>query len=146
MTEEKISLAHEARLSKKDVRRAVEILLDGIRVFNASALLAFSKMKSVSNKLSKFITLRRNGELMGFLMYRVENDVCFLYELHVSKDFQSQGHGSRLVTWLLKDVASSAYALCVHIKNERAQQFYKRHGFRVDSTYDSREYFRMLRR
>ena len=72
-------LTKTARLPRRDVQRAVELVLDGVREYNSSPLMRQAKFRSITNKASRFILLREQTVLVGFLMYRTEGKMCYVY-------------------------------------------------------------------
>lgn len=138
----------EKHLRRRDAIGAVEIITSGMYVYNPSPLLRSAKLKSVSNKQSRFITVRlRDNEqtLIGFIMYRTERQFCYLYEIHVRNGYHSMGYGQQMMDELVGAMKDKTLVLFVHIKNLGAQRFYRRNGFEADVSYKSAVYFRMAR-
>ncbi|KAI4292483.1 hypothetical protein PAPHI01_1757 [Pancytospora philotis] len=140
-----VELGVSSILDKEDVHRAVSLIVDGVRAFNDSHLLRYSKIKSVSSRHSKFVTMRCDGRLVGFLMYRVEKQLCLIYEIHVDADYRSRGLGKRLIEHLCGIMRNRLLVLFVHTRNSRAMKFYKANGFVRDKQYVSAMYHRMVR-
>lgn len=136
-------LSRTGRLARKDIPRAVQLILEGVKPYNSARLLKSSKLKSVSNKENRFITLRRDGGLVGFLMYRVEKRLCYIYEIHVAAEYRSFGEGQRMQDELIRSMKNFIFVLFVHKNNTRAMAFYSRNGFIVDEDYESPTYYRM---
>jgi len=82
-----------------------------------------------------------NGRPVGYVIVVAETDgVAYVPELAVDPDEQGQGHGSELLAWLRQRLADDGYEelrLTVQAGDERAREFYDRHGFeRVERLAD----------
>lgn len=134
------------RLPRRDVPRAVELILDGVGAYYSStALLRHAKARSVSSRASKFIVLRSENRLIGLLMYRIEKSLCLVYEIHVDRDHRCGGEGQRLMDDLASLMSGFVLILFVHRANRRAIEFYGRNGFEMDESYESPVHYRMFR-
>ncbi|KAI5169218.1 hypothetical protein PAEPH01_0540 [Pancytospora epiphaga] len=137
-------LSESDRLLKRDILQAVQLVIDGIKQYNNSQLLRSAKYRSISNKKSKFITLKNNGRLIGFLMFRTEGHLCYIYEIHVAREWRNKGNGQLMMNRLFQLMKTHILILFVHKENLRALDFYLRNNFRLDEEYDSETYNRMI--
>jgi ribosomal protein S18 acetylase RimI-like enzyme len=74
---------------------------------------------------------------IGYLSYQDTPEVLFLNKLHLHPDYQGRGHGSEIMSRLIRmaDSTRKSLELSVLATNSRARSFYERHGFRtVEST------------
>lgn len=142
-------LVHLRKLDKKEQLNAVNMIIDGISLYNTRPkLLHHTKMRSIKNRTNNFIIIREKKELVGFLMYRIETGMCFIYEVHVKNGFRSKGYGKQLMNELKDKISKddekiNEIVLFVHKDNLRAQQFYEQQGFKLDGEYNSKTYLRM---
>lgn len=141
----RLELACVTHLPPKEIPRAVDLILEGIKAFNSNPLLRHAKTKSVSNKLSRFIVLRQDNKLMGFLMYRVEKKCCLIYEIHIDPNYRGEGEGTRMMDVLSEQMQNYLFVLFVHKQNKRAMKFYDMNNFTLDTRYESLLYYRMLK-
>lgn len=132
-------------ISKTDVMRAVQLIIEGIRPYIQTPLLKYAKTKSMSSRNNNFIILREECVIKGFLMYRVEKDCCIVYEIHVSEEKRSQGYGTMLFRELFKDQAGKKLLLFVHTRNAMAQQFYLTNGFNFKEKSENDTYYEMYK-
>lgn len=143
------------RISKDNVIKTAEMIVTGLKAFIDIPLLKHSKMKSLSNKSNHFILIGKNkdntkhnefsGEIGGFLMYRIENDKCLIFEIHVSKEHQGQGYGTRMLEELFKDQKGKIIILFVYKKNTAAIKFYQSRGFKIQEKFESESYYEMYK-
>lgn len=133
------------RLLKKDAQRAIELVLEGIKKYNSSPLLKRAKFRSITNKTSRFILLREQKELIGFLMYRIEGEMCYIYEIHVNINYRSRGEGQRMFNELFLSMRGFIIVLFVHKENHDAIRFYEKNEFEIDPDYESSIYHRMAK-
>ncbi|KAM0680429.1 hypothetical protein GINT2_001489 [Glugoides intestinalis] len=131
------------QISKQDIIRTVQLIIEGISPYIQTRLLKYAKTKSMSSRKNNFIMLREESMLKGFLMYRIEKNCCILYEIHVSEEKRSQGHGTSLIKELLKDQIGKMIILFVHTKNLKAQQFYAANGFTFKENSENSSYYEM---
>lgn len=135
-----------AGVSRADKKAMVEMVVSGISPYISTPLIRSAKKRSIFNVKNHFLVARtpqsKRDSLSGFLMYRIEKGVCFLYEIHVRADKQGLGIGSRLLAHLLS--RQNRVILFVHRQNTRAQALYARSGFKYEKSYESRLYFSMM--
>ncbi|PPQ64438.1 hypothetical protein CVT26_002145 [Gymnopilus dilepis] len=105
-----------------------------------------TKRKELFSRLSRYILVYRNdtANLLAFTMFRFELDqgekLLYCYELQVSKCYQNQGLGRKLLSELTKLCEAfrmEKIMLTVLKKNARASAFYKTSGFVVDPSSPS---------
>lgn len=139
-------LENTTRISKKEIERTVELILDGIKPYANNRLLKSAKTKSMSSSKNNFILYKINGVIMAFLMYRLEKNYCVLYEIHVSEELRSRGIGSKLFEDFFKKMSNTLIILFVHKENKRAQSFYLSKGFEFQNEFENDSYYEMHRR
>ena len=139
------TLTKTARLPRRDVQRAVELVLDGIKRYNSSPLMRWAKFRSITNKASRFILLWEQKTLVGFLMYRTEGKMCYVYEIHVEASHRSGGRGQQMFNELFSSMKGFILILFVHRGNHGAIRLYERNEFEIDPHYESNTYYRMAK-
>lgn len=80
-----------------------------------------------------FLVSRKSGQLIGMCMTTTIRDWAFCYGLFVEEKHRGQGIGKKLIdktSRLLKQKGVESLILLVDVKNERAEKFYLREGFR----------------
>ncbi|GGK67019.1 GNAT family N-acetyltransferase [Rufibacter glacialis] len=88
-----------------------------------------------------FLLLRAEGEPAAFAAYSCLNPATHLYKLnklYIHPAFQGHGFGKRLlqeVTQRVKDLGGAELELNVHRENP-AQHFYLKHGFKISQIVD----------
>lgn len=131
------------KLSKQELVSALDILITGVKPFLNIPTLRHSKLKSLTSSKNNFLYIKIESKLAGFLMYRIEKHLVFLYEIHVAKEHQNKGIGSSLIKELFKSVEGKTIILYVHKKNLTALGFYKKHDFVIERNYESDNYYEM---
>ncbi len=72
--------------------------------------------------------------LDGFCWIELRSGVLHIHGLVLSKEYQGHGVGTRVLDILEKEFKGKATAIeiGVYSSNERAREFFERHGYRVD--------------
>ncbi|EJW05381.1 hypothetical protein EDEG_00579 [Edhazardia aedis USNM 41457] len=139
-TSEKISSLSGYEISESNIAWCIETTVDNMSIYVKKHLLKNAKKKSLQNKQNHFLLYFVENELKGFLMYRIEkNNVCFIYEIQVARDYQRQKIGSKLLLNFLKnmeDINKIEIFLNVYRSNESAIRFYEAHGFVKDERFN----------
>lgn len=133
------------KISENEVKALVQMILDNIRPYISSPLLRHAKTKSMSNLNNNFILIKDNVRTVAFLMYRIDKELTFIYEIHVEEKYRSNKLGTFLMNQAFEDQKGQKLILFVHKKNYRAQNFYKKFGFEFDLKDDYNLYFKMIK-
>ncbi|MEF8838697.1 MAG: N-acetyltransferase [Haloarculaceae archaeon] len=76
-----------------------------------------------------------DGEPIGYALALAAPDApAYVPEFAVAPDRQSEGHGTRLMTGLLEQLATAGHGvirLTVRADDDRARAFYRAHGFEL---------------
>lgn len=131
------------KISKDEIKLFVNAIVTGLVPYIKVPFLRHSKTKSVSSKSNNFIILREASLVYGFLMYRIEWSIIYIYELHVIEKFRSRGYGRRLMEELFESEKNKSFVLFVHAQNLRAQKLYRSLGFVTAG--ENGNYFQMFR-
>lgn len=129
-----IKIILTSKPTKSELKWCLNLLLDNIRVYNTSSLIKYSKTKSINNKKSRYI-LAYVISLVGFIMYREENGIMYIYEIHVEERYRNMGIGSKLLN-KAKNIAKKKHkkvVLFVDKRNNRAKNFYVKNGMVRDA-------------
>lgn len=96
---------------------------------DASQLRNFSKEWAESETS----VICHGGQLMGCVQYYIRPDHLYLFNLAIHPDFQNQGVGSEVITWLKAQARHRDLAIELQVfqTNLRVLNFYRRHGFEV---------------
>ncbi|KAA8369498.1 GNAT family N-acetyltransferase [Leuconostoc carnosum] len=108
------------------------------RIYLDTRLASFPWVKNP--RLEDFVTVTQGEhvqvaiieeEIVGFASLSEEDS--FLHLLFIKEGWQNQGIGQQLLTWARQEVRRPLELKVVRI-NKRAQQFYKREGFKIIAT------------
>jgi putative acetyltransferase len=95
---------------------------------------------------SKAWVLELDRQIIGFAstIEQREDNKTLLIGLYVSKQYQNQGNGKKLLN-KVKSLSNKIIELAVYQENTRAYEFYKRHGFSIkkESFEDGHKYLEM---
>ncbi len=84
----------------------------------------------------QMLVCERNGEIAGFILYRLLSEEAEIITLAIDPDHQNRGIGSSLVKKVLEDCLEKKVThvfLEVAKGNKKAQKIYESHGFEVVS-------------
>lgn len=80
-----------------------------------------------------FLVARKNGQPIGMCMTTTIRDWAYCFALFVEENYRGQGIGKKLIDEThrqLKENGVESLILLVDVKNERAERFYLREGYR----------------
>ncbi|WP_428240009.1 GNAT family N-acetyltransferase [Gynuella sp.] len=74
--------------------------------------------------------LRMDNQLVGFYVIHQREDHMYLDHFYIDPTFQGQGLGHKVLTDILQQAHASAQPVRLGaLRNSRANEFYRRHGF-----------------
>lgn len=81
-----------------------------------------------------------NDQIVGYMIYHIEESCLFLGELYLKKEHQNKGIGTHIIQFLKQSHDSLPIELHVVATNKPAYNFYKKCGFKEKQTlFDKRE-------
>lgn len=121
----------------KDLKKwAIDLVVNNMKIYNKTPFFRHAKSKSVSNPENIFIFSFTDDPPQaipnGFVTLRIFSEVLYVYEIHVEKDFQGQGIGSRLLGFIKEKYNIPLFILYVYKTNKKAIKFYKANGFEIN--------------
>ena len=88
-----------------------------------------------------FIVAEKHYKIIGFLVgLKIQPYVARIPMLAVSKDYQRQGIGTLLLNQFIEEMVSqniTQILLEVRTDNDKAINFYKKHGFKLEKVLDN---------
>jgi ribosomal protein S18 acetylase RimI-like enzyme len=144
--EQDFELCKVHRVSKQTAKILVDLIVSGVGHFIKNPMLRNAKNKSISSDKNNFILLKASDQVIGFLMYRIDKELSFLYEIHIEEQFRKKGYGCKLMEEYFKDQPGKELILFVHKKNISAQAFYEKLEFLYDRTFEEKNYFKMTKK
>ncbi|KAI5152035.1 hypothetical protein ENBRE01_2519 [Enteropsectra breve] len=133
-----------SKISKTHAKILAQMAVDGVSSYTKIPTLFYSKLKGLMNTKSFFILAKAGGKTEGFIMYRIIKNDIYVYEIHVVQERRSEGIGSKLIQHLVEQNKGIKIVLYVHKSNDRAAQFYKKHGFVFCEDNDYINHFEMI--
>lgn len=134
------------RPRRKLILWAIDLVVQNTKHCYNKGLLGVSKKKSLTNPRTKFIFAFLEGKAIGFCAFRIEEDMAFVYEIHLEAGSQSKKIGKRLLDHC-KEVLPhriDKIFLQVHLDNIRAIKFYRENGFTEDYTFSPAKSYKMM--
>lgn len=134
----------------RDLKKwAIDLVVDNMKVFNKTSLLRHAKSKSIYNPENTFVVSFTDDTSQvkpnGFITLRIFSEVLYIYEIHVEKNSQGQGIGTKLLEFVKDTFNVSLFILYVYKVNKKAIKFYKTNGFEINkSAKCDIKYFEMI--
>lgn len=130
----KLNLTNEPEVIKFKKSKTEIHLLNGI----SNSLFPKSKFLSKFSKNNFFA--KENNNFIGYVIYDILKEsgenYCLIYGIHLSKEARGKGVGSKLIEKVLREMKAKKIkkiVLDVSKKNTKAQKFYKKFGFEIES-------------
>lgn len=130
----KLNLANEQKVLKFKENKTEIHLLNDI----STSLLSRNEFLSKFGKNNFFAKDKNN--FIGYIIYDILKEggrkYCLIYGIHLSKEVRGKGIGSKLMKKVLEEMRNKKVkkiVLDVSKKNKKAQKFYKKFGFEIDS-------------
>lgn len=133
-------------INKETINILVNLILKGVGHYIKNPLLRHAKTRSLSSNKNNFILAKNSEKIIGFLMYRIDNKLSFLYEIHVDSEYRTKGVGKKLMEEYFNDQKNKELILFVHHNNFDAQKFYSNLDFNFDKSFTDKHYFKMTRK
>lgn len=98
-------------------------------------------VKEINNRGNGFWKMvLYNEQIVGYIIYHIEENCLFLGELYLKKEYQNQGIGTHIIHFLKHSYSSLPIGLHVVATNTLAYNFYKKCGFEEKQTlFDKRD-------
>jgi N-alpha-acetyltransferase 40 len=147
------------RLKKENFQQIFNILKENIKNFYIKTSWGWNekeKIKEMKSKNMKYILIidpKKPETVVGFCSFQFDLEldphdeekqkrkIIYLYELHISKEYQGKGLGSILLN-MLEEISKKIkldFIMLTNLKlNEKSFQFYLKKGFEIDGTSPSK--------
>ena len=157
--ESEYTIKYFHKLNKEKFEKIFEILQKNIKQFYINSSWGWNekeKKKEIKQKNMKYIIIfdKKNEEkILGFSTFQFDLEenphqdetdkrkIIYLYELHVSKEFQGKGLGSLFIS-ILEEISMKLkleYIMLTNLKlNENSMKFYLKNHFEIDETSPSK--------
>ncbi|PMP67704.1 MAG: ribosomal-protein-alanine N-acetyltransferase [Thermodesulfobacterium geofontis] len=102
----------------------------------------FQILEEFKNKFSKIWVLKREEEIIGYLIFRAINPEIEIFRIGIKKNYQKKGVGTQIMQKLIefaKKENISKIFLEVKVSNLPAYSFYKKLGF--EEIYRRKNYY-----
>lgn len=112
------------------------------RITPAAMLAEWADLLAGSTEDRRLVVDEQDGRVVGFSMCTIADGRGELNAIHVHPDHQGTGVATALhdaVVDVMRAAGCPTAYLWVLVGNERAQAFYRRHGWSFDGTRDSHE-------
>eukprot|EP01080_Neovahlkampfia_damariscottae_P009961 gene9961-2280_t len=157
--ESKYTIKYYHKLNKEKFEKIFQILKKNIKTFYENSEWGWNeneKKKEMKQKNMKYIIIydsKNEENILGFSCFQFDLEenphqdekdkrkIVYLYELHISSNFQGKGLGTIFIS-LLEEISKKTkleYIMLTNLKkNENSLKFYLKNNFEIDETSPSK--------